>query len=162
MKSTKNCGGIIAILSLGLTEAGTVGGVMKKLLLVWAIGSVCLFAAPWRESKSYILRKDEVAKVMVKAEGQERLLSFRWTLYTDKVLVVHESFDRFVGQHMLVAAHPHQSFRKRLLPAKKTEKDTPYVVVVFKKFDDANKTARMDLLLIDRENRVQLDYLTEK
>jgi len=116
-------------------------------------------AAPWREMKSFTLKKDQFAKVMVKSAGQERLLSFRWTLYTDKALVVHESFDRFVGQHILYLGH-NQSFSKRLLSAKNSERDVPYVLVVFKKFDEANQTTQFDLLLIDKENRVKLDYLT--
>ncbi|HEX5622814.1 MAG TPA: hypothetical protein VFX57_00105 [Sulfuricurvum sp.] len=121
-----------------------------------------LEAAPWREIKSFTLEKDQVVKVMVKSEGQERLLSWRWTLYTDKALVVHESFDRFVGQHILYARHTNQSFRKRLLPALKSERDIPYAVVVFKKFDEGTKKAQFDLLLIDKESRIVLDYLTEK
>jgi hypothetical protein len=119
-------------------------------------------AAAWRESKSFTLKKDELVKILIKSEGQERILNFRWTLYTDKGLVVHESFDRFVGQHILFATHANQSFRKRLLPPKRSQKDVPYVIVVFKKFDEANATAQMDLFLIDKENRIVLDYLTKK
>lgn len=103
-----------------------------------------------------------MVKILVKSEGQERLLNFRWTLYTDKALVVHESFDRFVGQHILSVGYTNQSFRKVLLSADKNQRDVPYVTVVFKKFDDGNKTAQMDLFLFDRENRIVLDYLTNK
>lgn len=121
-----------------------------------------LDAAAWREEKSFTLKKDQFVKILVKSEGQERLLMFRWTLFTDKVLVVHESFDRIVGQHMLYAAQANQSFRKRLLPPLKSYKDVPYVIVMFKKFDESSQTAQMELFLVDKESRVQLDYLTEK
>lgn len=135
---------------------------MKKLFFVLAMTAAMLQAAPWRESKSFVLPKDRTVKVLVKSEGLERLLSFRWTLYADKGIVVHENFDRFVGQHVLYASHTNQSFRKRLLPAKKSEKDVPYIVVVFKKFDEGAKTAQLDLLLFDKEQRIMLEYLTEK
>jgi hypothetical protein len=135
---------------------------MGKLFLVLAVCVLWVNAAPWRETKSFVLPKDRLVKVLVKSEGQERLLSFRWTLYTDKALVVHETFDRFAGQHILYASHANQSFRKRLLPPGKSEKDVPYIIVVFKKFDEGTKTAQMDLLLIDKEKRIVLDYLTEK
>jgi hypothetical protein len=136
---------------------------VKNFFLFFLLGALCIVnAAAWRETKSFTLKKDQLVKILVKSEGQERILNFRWTLYTDKVLVVHESFDRFVGQHMLYAGHANQSFRKRLLPPKRSEKDTPYALVVFKKFDEANATAQMDLFLIDKENRIVLDYLTEK
>jgi hypothetical protein len=134
--------------------------VKKAFFFVFLAGMVVLHAAGWRESKSFILKKDEFAKVMVKSAEQERLLSFRWTLYTDKALVVHENFDRIVGQHILYLGH-NQSFSKRFLPAQYSERDVPYAVVVFKKFDEANQSAQFDLLLFDKENRVKLDYLTK-
>lgn len=121
-----------------------------------------MYAVPWREMKSFTLQKDQTVKVMVKSEGRERLLTFRWTLYTDKILVVHESFDRFVAQHMLQAGNVHQSFRHTLLNERKSHRDVPYLLVVFKKFDEGAKTAQMDLLLIDKEQRITLEYLTEK
>ncbi|WP_041666738.1 hypothetical protein [Sulfuricurvum kujiense] len=136
---------------------------MKPFFLFLIFGAVSLLdAAGWRESKSFILKKDELVKILVKSEGQERLLNFRWTLYTDKGLVVHESFDRIVGQHVLYAGYTNQSFRKVLLSAKRSHKDVPYVTVVFKKFDEGNATAQMDLFLFDKESRIVLDYLTKK
>jgi hypothetical protein len=123
---------------------------------------VSLKAAPWREMKTFNVAKDEMIKIMVKSEGQERLLAWRWTLYTDKALIVHESFDRFVGQHVLYAGYSNQSFRKTILPAVKSQRDAVYVIVVFKKFDEGSKKAQFDLLLFDKEKRVVLDYLTEK
>ena len=136
---------------------------MKLFFLFLVFGALYfLEAAPWRESKSFILKKDELVKILVKSEGQERLLNFRWTLYTDKGLVVHENFDRIVGQHILYAGYTNQSFRKILLPAKRSQKDVPYITVVFKKFDEGNATAQMDLFLFDKESRIVLDYLTKK
>ncbi len=132
---------------------------MPKVLLFLLMMAVASYSASWRESKTFLLKKDELAKIMVKSTGQERLLNFRWTLYTDKALVVHESFDRIVGQHILEGTS--QSFSKRFLPADKSEMDVPYAVVVFKKFDEENQTAQFDLLLFDKENRVKLDYLTK-
>ena len=136
---------------------------MSRIFIFLLVGVLTLLdAAAWRESKSFILKKDEIVKILVKSEGQERLLNFRWTLYADKALVVHESFDRFVGQHILYVGHTNQSFRKVLLSADRSQKDVPYALVVFKKFDDGNKTAQMDFFLIDKENRIVLDYLTKK
>jgi hypothetical protein len=128
------------------------------LLIISMIFS--LYGAPSREIKSFHLKKDEIGKVLIKTSSpkMERVLQWRWTLYTDKVLVVHEKYDRIVGQHML-SLGSNSSFRKRLLNADKSENDVPYAVVVFKKFDDVNKTAQFDLLIIDKEKRVLVDYL---
>lgn len=136
---------------------------MSRIFIFLLVGVFTLLdAAAWRETKSFTLKKDELVKVLVKSGAYERELNFRWTLYTDKALVVHENFDRFVGQHILYIGHANQSFRKRLLPPKRSQKDVPYVIVVFKKFDDANATAQLDLFLIDKEKRIVLDYLTKK
>ena len=132
----------------------------KALILCMAFFT--LHGAPWREMKTFNVAKDEMVKIMIKSEGQERLLSWRWTLYTDKALIVHENFDRFVGQHVLYAGYSNQSFRKQLLPSAKSQRDAVYVIVVFKKFDEAAKKAQFDLLVFDKEKRIVLDYLTEK
>jgi hypothetical protein len=135
---------------------------MSRIILgLLIITLTYLGGAGWRESKSFNLKKDEQVKILVKSEGQERLLNFRWTLYTDKALIVHEHFDRYIGQHVLYTGH-NQSFRKTLLSAKRTQRDVPYLLVVFKKFDEENRSAQMDVLLFDKESRVVLDYLTNK
>ena len=133
---------------------------MIRVTLLIFLGIAALYGAPWREMKEFHLKKDETAAVLVKTSTPklERLLQWRWTLYTDKALVVHEKFDRVVGQHILYTGH-NSSFRKKLLNAKKREQDVPYALVVFKKFDDVNKTALFELLVIDREKRVLVDYL---
>lgn len=136
---------------------------MRILLLIFAFGIfLTANAAAWRETKSFVLKKDQLVKVLIKSEGEEKLLSFRWTLYTDKALVVHEKFDRFVGQHILYTGFGSQSFQKQLMNMKRSQNDVPIALVVFKKFDEGNNTAQLDLFLIDKEKRVVLDYLTEK
>lgn len=136
---------------------------MIRLFLFIFILLISLDAAPWREMKSFTLKKDEIAKIVIKTKTpkNERILFWRWTLYTDNTLVVHESFDKFVGQHILYAGR-NDAFRKPLLPALRSEKDAPYALVVFKKFDDVNQTAQFDFLLIDKEKRVIVDYLTKE
>jgi len=135
---------------------------LVSVFLIVTLGAVSLYGAAWRENKLFTLKKDEEAKVLVKGGGQERLFNFRWTLYTDKVLVVHASFDRIVAQHMLYDRNTNRSFRQKLLPAAKSERDVPSLLVVFKKFDEASKTAQFDLLVFDKEKRVILDYLMKE
>jgi hypothetical protein len=123
-----------------------------------------LDAAVWSEKRSFTLKKDETAHVLIKTASPpklERLLTWRWTLYTDNTLIVHEKFDRIVGQHVLDVGHG-DSFRKPLLPSIATERDVPYVVVIFKKFDDQNKTALFDLLIFDKNKRILVDYLDKE
>jgi len=136
---------------------------MTRIFLFIFTLLLSLNAAPWREMKSFTLKKDETVKLLIKTTTakKERILLWRWTLYTDNALVVHESFDRFVGQHILYLGL-NDSFRKPLLPAFKSERDVPYALVVFKKFDDKNQTAQFDFLLIDKEKRILVDYLEKE
>lgn len=136
---------------------------MTRIFLFISILLLSLNAAPWREMKSFTLKKDETVRLLIKTTTakKERILLWRWTLYTDKALVVHESFDQFVGQHILYLGL-NDSFRKPLLPALKSERDLPYALVVFKKFDDKNQTAQFDFLLIDKEKRILVDYLEKE
>ncbi|MFA6145093.1 MAG: hypothetical protein WCW84_03685 [Sulfurimonas sp.] len=136
---------------------------MVKVFFLIGVFVFTLNAEPWRETKTFILKKDEFAKIVIKSISPklERVFFWRWTLYTDKKLVVHENFDRVVGQHMLDIDR-HQAFHKRLLGAVKSERDVPYGLVVFKKFDDVNKTAQFDFFLIDRENRIEADYVSKE
>ncbi len=134
---------------------------MYKLVFLFFFCSVWLQSAPWRENKVFVLKKDELARVLIKTqEGKQekvRILQWRWTLYTDKTLVVHEKFDRVVGQNMLTAGR-NDSFKKILLPSINSERDRVSAVVVFKKFDEQNQTALFDLLIFDKEKRVLVDY----
>lgn len=137
---------------------------MTRALFLSFLLLFSLNAAPWREMKTFTLKKDEVARVLIKTSASpklERFLTWRWTLYTDKALVVHEKFDRIVGQHILFIGH-NDGFRKPLLSALKSERDVPYAVVIFKKFDDQNKTAQFDLLIFDKEKRVLVDYFDKE
>lgn len=136
---------------------------MIKAFLLFVFLVFSLQGAPWREMKSFTLKKDETVRLVIKTTTpkKERIFLWRWTLYADKALVVHESFDRFVGQHILYLGL-NDSFRKPLLPALKSERDVPYALVVFKKFDDKNQTALFDFLLIDREKRILVDYLEKE
>ena len=136
---------------------------IKAFFLIFVL-IFSLDAASWREMKSFTLKKDEVARVRIKmsaSPNSERLLTWRWTLYTDKALVVHEKFDRIVGQHILYVGH-NDGFQKALLPSIATQRDIPYAVVIFKKFDDQNKTAQFDLLIYDKEKRVLAEYFDKE
>lgn len=136
---------------------------MLKAFFLFCVLVLSMYGATGRENRAFHLKKDEFARVLIKSERpkQEKLLFWRWTLYTDKALVVHTKYDHVVSQHILYLGH-NSSFSKRLLNASKSERDVPYAVVVFKKFDDMNKTAEFDLLIIDNEKRVLVDYLNTK
>ncbi len=113
----------------------------------------------YKDSKSYTLKKDEFVKILVKNDNRERVFSFRWTLFRDSVLVVHKNFNNFVAQHMLYL-NKNNSFKTVLLDRRNSIRDDAYFIVSFKKFNEVNGTAVMDLFLYDRESRVKIEFLT--
>ena len=105
------------------------------------------------------LKKDELKKILVKYDGKERLLKFRWTLYKNGGLVVFRSYDKIVAQNVLYLRHKNQSFRLKLKTPGADFYNLPYVLVRFKEFKHDTNEAVFELLLSDGSMTISLKYL---
>jgi len=105
------------------------------------------------------LKKDELKKILVKYDGKEKLLKFRWTLYKNGGLVIFRSYDRIVAQNVLYLRHKNQSFRLELKTRGTDFYNVPYVLVKFKEFKYDTKEAVFELLLSDSSMKIALKYL---
>ena len=112
--------------------------------------------------KKVTLQKDEQKKILVKYEGRKRLFKFRWTLYVNDGLVIHRSYDNIVGQNVLYAHSPHQSFRVELVTRGASYYQPPYILVKFKEFDVKKNEAKFQLYLFDKNNEVTWKFLKNK
>lgn len=119
-------------------------------------------SAEWLHIKEIRLKKDVTEKIMILGEGNQRLLTFRWTLYVNDRLVLFRSFDRFVAQNVLALNHKNQSFRVELTPKGQKYNAVSYILVKFKAFDFETKEAVFDLFLRDDDEKYILKYLNEK
>ncbi len=128
------------------------------LLLIIALGSTVI-NAEWQETKEIRLKKDVTQTVIVRYDDQQRLLTFRWTLFTNGELVIHRSLDEFVAQNILSLNHKNQSLRVEFTPRGKKYGVISYLFITFKRFDFEKKEAVFELLLHDDEKKIVLKYL---
>ncbi|MBU1928106.1 hypothetical protein KKG77_03810 [bacterium] len=127
--------------------------------MLFFFGISNIYANDFREVKQISLKKDELTKILVKYGQTEKLFKFRWTLYVNKGLVIHRSYDRIVGQNILNLNHKNQSFRVELKPRGSDNYNVPYILVKFKEFKYDTKEAVFDLLLSDEKLQIELKYL---
>ncbi|MBN2816097.1 MAG: hypothetical protein JXQ67_05400 [Campylobacterales bacterium] len=118
-----------------------------------------LNAGEFRELYKISLQKDEQKKFLVKYGNYERLLQFRWTLYTNEGLVVFRSYDRAVAQNILYLGATNAMFRVMLKSQGANTFNTPYVLVKFTKFDYETNRAEFEVMLFDAKMLVQLQEL---
>ena len=59
----------------------------------------------FRDKVIITIKKDEQKKILVKYDEITKLFKFRWTLYKNKGLVIHRSYDRVVAQNILYLEH---------------------------------------------------------
>lgn len=124
--------------------------------------ALSLSAQSFRDVKSFTLKKDEQKRFIVKYGPYERLFKMRWTLYSDGALVVLDSYDRNVAQHILSLKDRNSSFRIFLRARGEEEIDMTFILIRFKKFDFEKNEAAFELLLADKKEQIELKELDIK
>jgi len=135
---------------------------LKNILQIFILVSLFFNLANGVEFKEIIditLKKDEVKKILVRYDGKEKLLKFRWTLFVNNGLVVLRSYDKIVAQNVLYMRHKNRSFRQELRTKGADFYNTPYVLVRFKEFKHDTNEAVFELLLSDASATISLNYL---
>jgi len=132
--------------------------VLLRILLV-ALLVVGSASAAFRQSSEIRLKKDAIEKILVKRDGSQHLLQFRWTLYQNGGLVLLRAYDGFNAQNVLRLNHKNQSVRVEIDMRGSDPKAFTYIVIKFKAFEASRQEAVFDLLLRDDAERVELKYL---
>jgi hypothetical protein len=134
---------------------------LARLFLVLLLTSV-MANAQWRQTREIRLVKDQTEQIMVNSEGMQKLLTFRWTLYTNERLVLFRTYDGIPTQHILRPNHHNQSIRTELEAVMPKSMRMPYVLIKFKSFDHEKNEAVFELLLQDKEELYTLKFLRDK
>lgn len=137
---------------------------MKKLLLLFtllAFSYTFASAAGYREKREVLLKKDVQKNIFVKYADKKKLLTFRWTLYTDGALVVFKSYDKIVGQNILHLRDKSQSFRVELMPKGSKFTNRAYLLVKFKEFKEPTNEVLFEVFLFDDKRYVELEELNK-
>ena len=127
------------------------------LLLFFSISS--LFAIEFSDIQEVSLKKDELRKILVKYDGRKKVLTFRWTLFKNGGLVMFNSYDTIVSQHILYMRQTNRSFRVQLKPRGVSFYNKPYVLIRFKDFNHDTNEAKLELLLSDDSRHIRLEHI---
>ena len=130
-----------------------------KVLLLIGLFFNYVNANEYRDIFVFKLKKDEHKKILVKYDKYQKVFKFRWTIYTDGGLVVLRSYDRIVGQNILLLNYKNQSFKVELKTRGADFYNVPYILVKFKEFNYETNEATFEMFLSDKKSQIELEYL---
>ncbi|WP_345980804.1 hypothetical protein [Sulfurimonas sp. HSL3-2] len=133
-----------------------------QVILLLSVFSVSINAQLYEASYNIKLKKDKTEKILVKYDGIEKLLKFRWTLYHNDGLVLFRSYDQIVAQNILYLGHTNQSIRLELKSRAGGFYSLPYIILKFVKFDYQTQEATFELFLFDKKKQIDLKFLTKE
>lgn len=102
-----------------------------------------------------ILKKDEAKKIEFFVENSKKVLTFRWTLYKDGVLITHFKYDGIPYQFSLYKEHAN-SAKITLSSINNANNTNPYVIFYFTDYDDISKEARFRYYIYNFDNNVEV------
>lgn len=87
------------------------------------------------------LKKDEIKSIDFFVENSRKTLTFRWTLYKDKVLTTHFKYDGILYQFSLYKDNSN-SAKIILSNINNANNPNPYIIFYFVNYDDDLKEAK--------------------
>lgn len=105
------------------------------------------------------LKKDVFERVRIETGTLQHILEFRWSLYSNGVLVLHKSFDQRVSQHTLRLNHTNQGIRIKLMPQSGYKTTIPYIFIHFKSFDFEKNEAVFTIRLNDNTDEIKWEKI---
>ena len=122
---------------------------MSKAFIVWLVFMITTLAAIpdgyFAKEERFTLKKDQFAIYDV----DDKPLTFRWTLFINKGLVMHYSYDGFPYQNVLYREYKQDSFKIRLKQRPDDHMEAPYLMVLFEGMEEENGAARFSVYVFD-------------
>jgi hypothetical protein len=115
----------------------------------------------WNYSYSYTLKKDQVARVVIKKDylptiKKEGILEFRWTLYKGDKLVLLVDYEGFPTQHLIEKRYRRDTVKVKLLGDYPSISKEAFAIIRFRDFK--NKKATFDVMVRDPEHRMEVRF----
>ncbi len=113
----------------------------------------------WSHIYTYKLKKDQLATVLIQKEDPSSTmidsnLSFRWTLFQNKALIILVNYEKFPTQYTLYNDKKQNSIRF-YLEDYTNPKNRAYLFLEFSEFDDKNKKAIIKTYIKDPLNTIK-------
>ena len=136
---------------------------MKKLFLALLL-PVYLFAFKWDYAHDFVLKKDEVGVIEVtkREDRTKRLLHLRWTLFKNERLVMLVKYDGFATQYIVQKEYKRNSIKITLRDDYHDSYTRCFLIVKFDDFDEAKKTARLQVSITDPKKRIEIGFSDTK
>jgi hypothetical protein len=115
----------------------------------------------------FILKKDQTAVVQIKKDypktyKKEGILTFRWTLYQNRRLVLLVDYEGFKQQHVLMTLYGRESVKIFLTGDYKRLDRRPFVLLTFDAFDEKKRVAKITAAFSDPQKRLEIKILKPK
>jgi len=126
-----------------------------------------ILAEKWKYKYSFDLKKDQSINMFVSYRNKKITLrngifTFRWTLYKNNALVTFSSYQKIKSQHILYLKNILNNFEVQLVPTGALPNDRIYLWLIFSKFDNKNKKARIDIYIKDNNNKILIKSVMKK
>ncbi len=124
------------------------------------IAPLLLWSFQFDDTKSYSLKKDQVAKISVtkRSNRDRQQLLFRWTLYSDKRLVLLVKYDNFPTQYLLQRDYKRNSIRIYLRDDYQHSYKRAYLVLRFADFDEKKEEAKIEAFVYDPDKVLEVKF----
>lgn len=116
----------------------------------------------WNFKDEVELKKDQNAGYEIAIDDKMYTLTFRWTLFVNKGLVMLYKLEKFPYQNILYKDYKLNSFKIELKNRAENAYYKPYVLIVFKDFDEKKKIATFAVLIQDEKRPIQAERFLPK
>jgi hypothetical protein len=130
---------------------------MKTFFLVLAL-SLKLCAIDWAYAEPFSLRKDEFAVFDI----NDKILTFKWSLFHNKGLVSLIKYDHFPYQTILYDDYKLNAIKIPVAIDATVPPPPPYAMIVFENFDKDRNVSNMRLYLSDTRGIVKIKKVSDE
>lgn len=137
--------------------------VLKAAMILLFITN--LQARPVFEYKhEFKLKRNEIAKVIItdKETLKKYDFTFSWTLYDFTNIIIHSKYKRWPRQFVLSLRRNLAWATQTLVPNLRIAWEPSRLILSFKGFDLAKKTASFLVLIEDKQNKVNAKFINTK
>ncbi len=117
----------------------------------------------WDSSYIFKLKKDQVATVKVVLDGEKdplksRDIKFRWTLYSNKSLIVLVNYDNFPTQYTLQKLYKKDTILFYLRDDYRVKNRRSFFILRFVEYNDKEKTVTLKAAVKDPKKRLKIIF----
>ena len=136
---------------------------MKNFFLILFF-PLLLVAFKWEYTHDFVLKKDEVGQINIikRDDSAVRVLLLRWTLYQNSRLVLLAKYDGFPTQYIIQKKYKRNSIKINLRGDYTKGSKRCYLILTFKSFDDAKKSALLKASIADPQKRIEIQFIDPK